>query len=109
MYKVLSKVLATRLRKVMHLLISEGQSAFIKGRQILDGVLIANELVDDAKKRKKEAMFFKIDFEKAYDSVNLMFLDFMMSAMGFSPSWRKRIRECLTTAFISILVNGSPM
>lgn len=50
LYKVLAKVLANRLRKVIHLLIPDCQSAFVKGRQILDGILIANELVDDAKK-----------------------------------------------------------
>lgn len=78
MYKVLSKVLANCLRRVIHRLISKCQSAFIKGRQILEGVLIANEVLDDAKRRKKEALFFKVDFEKVYDSVNWDFLDLMM-------------------------------
>ncbi|XP_024626759.1 uncharacterized protein [Medicago truncatula] len=45
-------------------------SAFIKGRQILDGILVANEVVDDARKRKKDLLLFKVDFEKAYDSVD---------------------------------------
>lgn len=69
MYKVLSKVLANRLRKVIHCVILDCQSTFVKGRQILDGVLVANELVDDTKRRKWEAVFFKVDFEKAYDSI----------------------------------------
>lgn len=108
MYKVLSKVLANRMRKVIHLLIADCQSAFIKGRQILDGVLIANELVDDVKGKKKEALFFKVDFEKAYDSVSWGFLDFMMRKMGFNEIWRKWIKECISTANVSILANGSP-
>jgi len=41
-------------------------SAFIKGKQILDGILIANELVDDAKGKKKDLLMFKVDFEKAF-------------------------------------------
>lgn len=53
----------------MHIVIFETQSAFNKGRQILDGILIANELVDEAKRSKKEVVLFKVDFEKAYDSV----------------------------------------
>jgi hypothetical protein len=69
MPKVLAKVLANRLKSVIGKVISETQSAFVKYRKILDGILIANEVVDDAKKRKKETLMFKVDFEKAYDSV----------------------------------------
>lgn len=108
MYKELSKVLANRLRKVIHNLISDSQTTFVKGRQIMDGVLIANELLDDAKGRKKEAVFFIVDFEKMYDSVSWEFLDFMMRQMGFSDTWRKWVKECLSMPTVSVLVNGSP-
>lgn len=73
LYKILSKLLACRLQKVMQFVISYQQSAFIKGRQILDSVLIANELVDEAKKLKKKCLMFKVDFTKAYDSVSWVF------------------------------------
>ena len=63
--------------------VSESQSAFIKGKQILDGILIANEVVDDAKRLNKELLVFKVDFEKAYDSVDLGYLDAIMSKMNF--------------------------
>ncbi|GAU16594.1 hypothetical protein TSUD_233460 [Trifolium subterraneum] len=58
-YKVLSKVLANRLQSVVGGVVSQTQSAFIKGRQILDGILIANEIVDDAKRDNKELLMFK--------------------------------------------------
>lgn len=75
----------------------------------MDGVLIANELINDAKKgKKKEVVFFKVDFEKAYDSVNWEFLDFMMAQMGFSYTWRKWIKECLSSPTVSVLINESP-
>jgi len=70
LYKILSKVLANRLRMVIGRVISETQTAFVKDIQILDGILIANEAVDEARKMKKELMLFKVDFEKAYDSVD---------------------------------------
>ncbi|PNX65646.1 cysteine-rich receptor-like protein kinase, partial [Trifolium pratense] len=58
------------LRLVIGSVISESQTVFVKDRQILDGILIANEVVDEARKSKKELMLFKVDFEKAYDSVD---------------------------------------
>jgi hypothetical protein len=70
LYKILAKVLANRLRLVMGSVISEPQTNFVKDRQILDGFLIANEVVDEARKSKKDLMLFKVDFEKAYDSVD---------------------------------------
>lgn len=75
----------------------------MSGRQILDEVLIANELVDEAHKTNKELVLFKVDFEKTYNSVSWEFLDYMMMRMGFHAIWRCWIRECL-----SMLVNGSP-
>jgi hypothetical protein len=70
LYKILAKVLANRLRAVMGSVVSETQKAFVKDRQILDGILIANEVVDDARRANKELLLFKVDFEKAYDSVD---------------------------------------
>lgn len=54
MYKILSKVLAERIRKRMPSLISNTQSAIIRERQILDPVLIANEAVEDYQAKKKK-------------------------------------------------------
>jgi len=70
LYKILSKVLSNQLRMVIGKVISDTQSAFVKDRHILDGILIANEVVDEARKTKKELLLFKVDFEKAYDSVD---------------------------------------
>ena len=107
MYKVLAKVLANRLREVISSVVSESQSAFVKGKQILDGILIANEVVDEAKRLKKELLMFKVDFEKAYDSVDLNYLDSVMANMNFPTLWRKWISECVGTVMASVLVNGS--
>ncbi|GAU31392.1 hypothetical protein TSUD_19380 [Trifolium subterraneum] len=108
LYKILAKVLANRLRLVIDSVISESQTAFVKDRQILDGILIANEAVDEARKSKKELMLFKVDFEKAYDSVDWGYLEDVMGRMFFPTLWRKWIKECVCTATASVLVNGNP-
>ena len=61
MYKILPKVLANRLRSIMDSVTLDSQSAFIKGRQILDGIMVANEVVDEARKCNKELLLFKVD------------------------------------------------
>ena len=70
LYKILTKVLANRIKRVMDKVISKSQNAFVEGRQILDVVLIANEIVDSSLRRKKRGLVCKLDIEKAYDSIN---------------------------------------
>ncbi|GKV29211.1 hypothetical protein SLEP1_g38157 [Rubroshorea leprosula] len=94
MYKILAKILANRLSKVLDGLIGEQQSAFIAGRQLVDGVVIANETIDEIKKKKLSCFLFKAEFEKAYDNVSWEFLDYMLERMNFGLVWRRWIREC---------------
>jgi hypothetical protein len=93
-YKLLAKVLAARLASVLGPLIAETQSAFLKGRQLVDGVVVVNEVIDLAKKTGKECLILKVDFEKAYDSVEWGFLDFMLRNFGFGDKWRAWMRAC---------------
>ncbi|XP_019442242.1 PREDICTED: uncharacterized protein LOC109346956 [Lupinus angustifolius] len=75
----------------------------------MDGVVIANEVIDQAKKNNfGDCFIFKVDFEKAYVCVNWSFLLYMMERMGFCLKWRSWIKSCLQSNSISILVNGSP-
>lgn len=76
LYKLLAKVLANRLKKVLPLIISPFQGMFVVGRQIIDGMLIANVLIDSRKKSKSEGVIFKIDLEKAYDHVDWNLVDY---------------------------------
>lgn len=107
-YKVISKVLAKRLSKVLEKVISENQSAFIGGRQFLDRIVVLNEAIHEARWRKMRSFIFKIDFERAYDSVSWGFLDDMMVLLNFNLKWRAWTKECVSTTTTSVLVNGSP-
>jgi hypothetical protein len=103
-----AKVLAGRLSTVMDKLISPNQSAFIKGRQLVDGVVAVNEIIDFAIKEKRSCLIFKVDFEKAYDSVSCSYLGYMLVRFGFGVKWRSWIRACVFRGNLSVLVNGSP-
>ncbi|GJS75639.1 RNA-directed DNA polymerase, eukaryota [Tanacetum coccineum] len=77
-------------------------------RQILDGPFILNEVLDWCKRKKKKALFFKVDFAKAYDSVRWDFLLDVLEAFGFGSTWCTWIRGISDFAKASLLVNGSP-
>jgi len=82
-YKILSKVLAKRLRKVMHGIISEFQNAFVLDRQILDSVLITNECLDSRLKAGIPGVLRKLDVEKAFDHVSWDFLMYTLQRCVF--------------------------
>jgi len=107
-YKVISKLLVNRLKRVLPNVIDKNQTAFLSGKSLLDSVLVANETVDFLKKEKQKGVIVKVDYEKAYDSVDSDFLVYMLRRLGFKDKWIKWIKACLTSATISVLVNGSP-
>ncbi|GJR37384.1 RNA-directed DNA polymerase, eukaryota [Tanacetum coccineum] len=107
-YKIVAKIMANRLCSVMPILISDVQTAFISNRQILDGPFILNELLAWCKLKKVNAMIFKVDFEKAFDSVRWDYLDDVLKSFGFGGKWRSWISGCLNSAKGSVLINGSP-
>ena len=56
---------------------------------------------------KKELLLFKVDFEKAYDSIDHSYLNSVMVNMNFPTLWRKWIMEYIGIATSVVLVNWS--
>ena len=106
LYKWLAKVLANRLKMVVGKVVSKAQNAFVEGRQILDAVLVANEVIDLILKSNEEAVMCKLDIEKTCDHVEWSFLFSIVSMMGFGEKWIRWVQWCISTAGFSVLVNG---
>jgi len=108
LYKLLSKVLANRLKTVLHKCISENQSAFVPGRYILDNTMAAIEVVHYMKSKtsgRKGSVALKLDISKAYDRIDWLYLKEVMEKMGFCPQWVNWIMMCIETVDYSVLVN----
>lgn len=106
LYKIVEKLLASRLKNILGGLTSLCQSAVMLGRKILDGVFVANEVVDQATREKKDYCMFKVDVEKAYDCVSWDLLRFMIKRMGFCSILIGWMEACIFNSHMSILVNG---
>ncbi|GJU36550.1 RNA-directed DNA polymerase, eukaryota [Tanacetum coccineum] len=107
-YKIIAKILVNRLSFIIADLIIDVQSAFVSNRQILDGPFILNELLSWCKHKKFKATVFKVDFEKAFDSIRLDYLEDVLKKFSFGDKWCGWINCFLKSAMRSVLVNGSP-
>lgn len=107
LYKLISKILARRLKLILPKCISWNQSAFIKERLLMENVLLATELVKDYHKEAvSPRCAMKIDISKAFDSVQWPFLINTLKAMGLPEKFTHWISLCITTASFSVQVNG---
>lgn len=109
LYKIISKVLTNRFKTVLNSCISESQSAFVPGRQILDNVFVAHECVHFLKNKrigKEGCMALKLVMSKAYDSVEWEFLAKVIFRMGFCPRWINWIMNCVTSVTYAVNFNG---
>ncbi|XP_057871389.2 uncharacterized protein LOC131077832 [Cryptomeria japonica] len=105
-YKIITKLIAERLKPLLGALISTEQGGYVEGRQILDGVVIASEVIHSMASSKERAMFIKLDMAKAYDRVSWEFLQNILLAFGFKEEWVSWVLSCVTSSSFSILING---
>ena len=107
-YLIIAKVLANRLRKVLPPLISPLQSAFLPGRQMADSIVLAEEIVAAWRRNGTKGFMWKVDFSKAYDTLDWQFLWNVLRRRGFPETWVRWMKQCVTTPTFAILMQGRP-
>ncbi|KAK1313366.1 hypothetical protein QJS10_CPA06g01140 [Acorus calamus] len=95
-YMLVIKVLANRLKLVCHDLTVSAQTAFLPGRYLQERFLMAQEVVSALHKDKRKGVVCKLDFAKAYDSVDRDFLQQRMKRLGFMPRWIRMGNQCIS-------------
>ncbi|XP_074336502.1 uncharacterized protein LOC141673654 [Apium graveolens] len=106
--KLLTKVLANRLNPVYDKLVGVNQFGFVKGRQAVESIFIVNEVFHFMKTSKNKGLILKLDFEKAFDSVNWSFLFKTLKCLGLGSRWIKWMEDLFKLIRLSVLVNGTP-
>jgi hypothetical protein len=104
-FKIFTKVATNRLNMVADKVISPTQTAFMRGRNILEGVVILHETVHEMHRKNLSGIIFKIDFEKAYDKVKWSFLLQTLRMKGFSAKWISWIHTFISGGSVAVNVN----
>ncbi|WVZ61551.1 hypothetical protein U9M48_011408 [Paspalum notatum var. saurae] len=102
-FKVFTKVVANRTNLVAKKVNRPSQTAFMAGRNIMEGVVILHKTL--LHKNKLNGVVLKLDFEKAYDKVNWSFLHQALRMKGFSPRWCQWIESIISKGSVNIKVN----
>lgn len=109
-YKIIAKILSLRLKPLLHLIISESQSAFVPGRAISNNVLITHELLHSLKRSEARihcSMAVKTDMSKAYDRLEWSFIRRVLERFGFDSIWIDWVLQCISSVSYSFLINES--
>ncbi|CAA0841330.1 Uncharacterized mitochondrial protein AtMg01250, partial [Striga hermonthica] len=109
-YKIISKILAFRLKNCLSSCISDNQAAFIPERQLLDNVVIAQEAIHYLNRHRSGTNYFmaiKLDMKKAFDRIEWACIKSVMLKMGFHLKFVTWIMSCISSASFSFNVNGN--
>ncbi len=105
-YKILSKVLANRLKKILPKIINEDQAGFMQGRYIGENIRGLWDLIDNISEEEETGLLISLDIEKAFDTVELPFLFNAMAALGIGEEFQRMIEVLYTNAHSSVLNYG---
>nr|GEX99832.1 hypothetical protein [Tanacetum cinerariifolium] len=108
LYKCISKIISNRMKDSLSNLVNLNQSAFVPGRCISDNILLTRELMHNYQlDQSTPRCAFKVDIQKAYDTVDWKFLKEILICFGFYPRMIGWIMKCVTSTYFLLSITGS--
>lgn len=107
--KVITRIMALKMKPLMSKIIATNQSAFIEGRQIQDNLIIVHEAFYTLKKKRKKTehyMAIKLDMSKVFDTVSWSFMGKILLKFGFNTKWTDLILRSLKSISYRLKING---
>jgi hypothetical protein len=105
-YKLISKIIANRIKPILSRSLSAEQLGFLKGRQIQDAIGTTHESLHSIKRKKLKSLVLKLDLRKAYDCIDWDFLRMILLQVGFGLQMTKWIMSCVNSSSYAVLLNG---
>ena len=106
-YKLLAKILASRLQEVLPYIINQDQTGYLKNRFIGQNIRLLEDITFFTKNEKLPGIIFSIDFEKAFDSVNWDFLFKTLKMFNFGGKFISFIKTMYYNIESAVLNNGN--
>jgi hypothetical protein len=107
-YKIISKVIAIRLKPIIPFIISKEKSCYVEGRKIMDSVILVHEIIHLLKRTRTLAMLLKLDLSKYFDKLRWQYMRALLAAFGFTKDWISWTMNLISPTLFSILINGVP-
>ncbi|XP_058078524.1 uncharacterized protein LOC131226815 [Magnolia sinica] len=106
-YKIFTKVIASRLALLLLKLISQEQGAFVRGRSIAESIALGQEIFRDiGHKVHGGNIILKLDMEKSYDRIEWGFLNNVLNRFSFNTAWIRMVEKCWNNVWFTVLING---
>jgi len=107
-YKIITKVIAMSLKPILLFIISEEQSGYLEGRQIMDSVTLVHEVIHSIKTTCTRGMLIKLNLLKDFDHLSWNYMKALLIAFGFENDWIAWVMHLISSIFFSILINVFP-